>query len=240
MDHRLERLFQTSPTLDPRYVRQVLGLAGEQAGRVDRITGGIHRDEVELLARVVAEHDPETSLEVGLGYGFSALTICVSGRRDMSERRHIVMDPHQSGYWHGRGLAHLEQAGVAAMVEFHEERSYRVLARLEAGGTKVDFAFVDGWHTFDYVFADFFLIDKILRPGGLVMFDDADWASIRPVLRFAVTNLGYGVHATLPETGPRASIDAELGLQGSCIALRKPDMPVERSIFHHVPFLEAP
>jgi len=39
-----------------------------------------------------------------------------------------------------------------------------------ARGVKIDFAFVDGWHTFDYTLIDFFYIDKILRSGGLVSF----------------------------------------------------------------------
>jgi predicted O-methyltransferase YrrM len=237
MDQRLEMLFALNPTLRPDYVRDILGLSGEQAAQVDKISGGIHRDEVELVARIVDELDPATSLEVGLGYGFSALAICSSGRRATSERRHIVMDPHQSSYWGGNGLENLAAANVRDMVEFHEDASYRVLPKLEAEGVEVDFAFIDGWHTFDFVFVDLFYVDKLLRPGGVVMFDDANWASIRPVIRFAVTNLGYAVHATLPEKGPRALLDRELGLEGSCIAVRKPLEPVNRPIFHHTPFL---
>lgn len=236
MHAELEALFQSCPTLEPGYVRDILGLDGAQAEKVDRITGGIHRDEVELLVSVVDGVDPATSVEVGLGYGFSALAIGLSGRRDRAGRRHIVMDPHQTSYWRGRGLAHLDAAGLSAMIEFHEAPSHRVLPLLEARGERVDFAFIDGWHTFDYVFTDFFFVDKLLRPGGVVMFDDADWPSVRPVLRFAITNLGYRVHATLPEKAQRSPIDEELGLEGSCIAIRKPRTETARAIFHHVSF----
>ena len=44
-----------------------------------------------------------------------------------------------------------------------EAFSYQCLSRLTEEHVKIDFAFVDGQHTFDYVFVDFFLIDKNLE-----------------------------------------------------------------------------
>jgi predicted O-methyltransferase YrrM len=237
LDSRLEALYASCPTLRQDYVREVLGLSGDQAEKVDRITGGIHRDEADLVARITDDVDPKVSIEVGLGYGFSALTICASGHRPKSERRHIIFDPHQTSYWAGRGLQHLIDAGFGSIVELHEEPSYRGLTRLEIEGVRADLAFVDGWHTFDYVLVDFFLIDKMLRPQGVVMFDDADWPSVRPVVRFAVSNLGYEVVGTLPEKRPRESIDIDLGIEGSCIALKKPVAERKREIFYHQPFM---
>src|SRR5262249_18426833 len=34
--------------------------------------------------------------------------------------------------------------------------------------------------------------------GGLVAFDDADWPSVRRVVRYVATNLAYAVHAAMP------------------------------------------
>lgn len=236
MHPTVEALYDHCPKLRGEYIREVLRLSGEQAERVAQITGGIHREEAELLARVVDEIDPTVSLEVGLGYGFSALTICTSGSVPSPERRHIVIDPHQSTYWAGIGLRHLRSAGLDNIVELREELSYRALPALEREGTRIDLAFIDGWHTFDFAFVDFFFIDKMLREGGVVLFDDADWRSIRPILRYAVTNLPYEVLATLPEKGERQPIDASLGLEGSCIALRKVAETQPREIFFHRDF----
>jgi len=42
----------------------------------------------------------------------------------------------------------------------------------EAQGERIDFAFIDGAHTFDHVLVDFFYIDRMLNVGGIVAFDD--------------------------------------------------------------------
>jgi predicted O-methyltransferase YrrM len=231
-----EHLYDQSPRLTPEYISEILNIKDDRVDFLGTITGGVDRAEARLIARTVSELDPTLSLEVGLGYGFSAITICASGRRPRTERRHIVIDPHQASHWRNGGLKHIEEAGFTDMIELRADYSYRALPRLEQEGLSVDFAFIDGWHTFDFVFVDFFFIDKMLREGGVVMFDDADWPSIRPVLRYIVSNLPYSVVATLPETRPREAIDIELGLEGSCIGLRKEKTLAPREVFFHRPF----
>ncbi len=235
MDPWVEKLYRSCPPLRAEYIRDVLKLDGEKAALVAKINGGIHKDEAQLLARLVAEIDPVVSLEVGLGYGFSAMTICAASARS-PERRHIVIDPHQSRYWNNGGMQNLSEAGFGEMVELREDFSFRVLPALERDGRSVDLAFIDGWHTFDHAFVDFFFVDRLLRENGLVIFDDADWPSIRLVIRYAVSNLSYTVAATLPEKKPRDAFDIEHGIEGSCIALRKPAGSPEREIFFHAPF----
>jgi hypothetical protein len=170
----------------------------------------------------------------------------------MGARQHIIIDPYQvgadyegpdSGY-EGIGLLNLQRAGLSDFVRFHGELSYRCLQRLEAEGVKLDFAFIDGMHTFDYVLTDFFYIDKMLRVGGVVVFDDLTYASIRKVVRFLVTNLPYSAIGPAPEPiGRRRSLirkisprgrlaerflkpehsrsDIELGIPKNFVALRK-------------------
>lgn len=232
----LEALYRNCPPLPSAYVAEVLGLSGKTAEKVTRIHGGIHADEAGLLGRLTAEVAPESTLEIGLGHGFSAMAICLAAGQQVPAHRHTVIDPHQFSYWRGRGMAHLATAGLADRVTLHEDVSCQVLPRLETEGFRCELAFIDGWHTFDFVFVDFFFVDRLLRPGGLVIFDDANWPSIRPVLRYAVTNLGYLVHATLPEKTEQTEIDRQLGLEGSCIALKKPVRSPHREVFFHVPF----
>lgn len=116
-----------------------------------------------------------------------------------------MIDPFQSTHWQNGGLQNLQQAGYIDRINFYEDFSYRVLPRLEAQGARVDFASTDDRHVFDYVLVDFFHIDKMLSPGGVILFDDADWPAIRRVLRFIITNLPYQVYKN-PSTKLRKAI----------------------------------
>jgi predicted O-methyltransferase YrrM len=164
-------------------------------------------DEAEFLANVVRELKPVTTLEVGLAMGCSALAIC-DATVGTPSAHHIVMDPRQNArpLWGGIGLHNLARAGFGARVEFHELPSFQVLAGLALEKRRIQFAFIDGFHTFDYALVDFFLIDKLLEPGGAVAFDDADWPSVRRVVRYVATNLAYTVHAAMPPRRERWSV----------------------------------
>jgi hypothetical protein len=109
-------------------------------------------------------------------------------------KRHILIAPDQSG-WHGIALHNLRKAGFGALIDFREQESQIALPQLVAEGTKIDFAFIDGWHTFDHALADFFYIDRLLRVGDIVAFDDAIQSAVHEVCRFIATNRAYRVCA---------------------------------------------
>src|SRR4029453_17659081 len=83
----------------------------------------------ELRDWVVRERAART-IEVGLGYGISALFTCegllANGDADA---RHVVIDPHQDARFANCGLQFLDDASVADMVEFHPGESQVVLPR---------------------------------------------------------------------------------------------------------------
>lgn len=198
------------------------GATATPSGSTIPLQGNVSADEVALLLDVLGELQPAATLEVGLAYGVSALAICSA--LNAPGARHIVIDPEQNAkpLWDGIGLFNLRRAGFERLISFYELPSYRVLPVLEAEGLRVDFAFIDGWHTFDAVLLDFLYIDKMLPVGGLVVFDDADWPSIRRVLRFIVTNLPYHVHKTLPpvaaqKSGQRRVYEGGLRVAGAAL-----------------------
>ncbi|MDP1794553.1 MAG: class I SAM-dependent methyltransferase, partial [Acidimicrobiales bacterium] len=150
--------------------------------------------------------------------------------------------------WRGIGLANLGRAGYGDLVEHLDNPSHLALPNLIRDGVEVDFAFIDGWHTFDYVLIDFFLVDLLLAEGGVVAFDDAKDPAIRRALRYILSNRHYEVieeQRVKPTTRPaklraidavsarsrriaglvsvEASVrQADLGLPNDrCIALRK-------------------
>jgi predicted O-methyltransferase YrrM len=221
------------------------------------VHSAISTSEGQFLQNLVREADPTVSLEVGLAYGISALFIC-DALSVRNGTQHIAIDPTQNGAidptqhytsrgdsWGGIGMANLQRAGYGNIVRLIEKPSYRALAELEADGQRIDFAFIDGWHTFDFVLLDFFFIDRMLNVGGVIAFDDASWQAIRKVCRFVKTNLAYSVLGVDGSDSPlslkrrltehllrrsplrkllRRDVimpDSSIGIAGSCIAFRK-------------------
>jgi predicted O-methyltransferase YrrM len=171
-------------------------------GRSYPIHSGITLQTGRFLQDIIASMQLKATLEIGLAYGISTLFIC-DAVKDLRTERHIVIDPNQNhpgnwgDCWHGIGLEVIHRAGFDHLVEFIEGTSYSVLPRLEEAGTRVDFAFVDGWHTFDYCITDFLLIDRILNVGGILVLNDSHWPGIRKACRYILTNRSYSVYRCL-------------------------------------------
>jgi predicted O-methyltransferase YrrM len=73
----------------------------------------------------------------------------------------------------------LRDLGLADIVTVvHEPRSYtwRLMKLIEEGrGESFDFSYIDGGHFWDVTGFGFFLVEKLLRSGGWILFDDLDW-----------------------------------------------------------------
>ena len=142
MNSMLERILQSGRTL-----------TADGTGEID-VHSAVSRLEGVFLQSIVRNLDPTKSLEIGLAYGVSALFICEALRvRDGTE--HFMIDPQQHGpSWQGIGLANVLRAGYGHFTRLIEEPSYRALPELERSGQHIDFAFIDGWHTFDFGLVD--------------------------------------------------------------------------------------
>lgn len=189
-----------------------------------------------------AEHATR-SLEVGMAWGLSTLFILEAlAENGAGPGAHVVIDPFQTSRWHGAARRSVRAAGAAAMLEFHEERSELLLPRLVAANRQFDFAFIDGNHRFDGAFVDLVFVDRLLKPGGVVVFDDVWFDPIYLVCRFAETNLGYTMVAAHPPRGPSrrpASSVRRLDSGRQMSAYRKPAQDAERGLFHFVPFFDG-
>ncbi len=170
----------------------------DRNGQVIDVRAEVSKELGEFLQGIIAEHKPKQSLEVGLAYGVSAMFIC-DALASVGTERHIVIDSHQmTPVWNdGAGLDNLRKAGFESLIEFHGEESQRALPKLAERGQRIDFAFIDGAHTFDHVLIDFFYIDKMLNVGGIIAFDDVGFQCIEKVCRFILKNRNYRVHSRL-------------------------------------------
>ncbi len=143
----------------------------------------IEQLEGELLEAWISSYSSKNILEIGLAYGISALFICdaIQGRTNIT---YDIIDVAQSSDWHGCGINHLAQVGFRDRYTLHEELSETCLPRLMAEGRIFDFAFIDGFHTFDHALMDFFYINRMLAVGGIVVFDDIHLPSIQKLIAY--------------------------------------------------------
>ena len=151
----------------------------------------ISLDEGAAIQRLIREIKPRVTLEVGCAYGVSTLFIC-DVLAEVGGERHIIIDPFQERGWNGLGLFNAKRAGFGELIEFYGEPSHSALPSLVKMQRRVDFALIDGWHTFDYVMVDFFYVDLLLKAGGIVMLDDTGaYPAIRKVARYIATHRRY-------------------------------------------------
>jgi predicted O-methyltransferase YrrM len=183
-------------------VRRVLDRLVREGTVVARSDGTVHRlfpvavgpAEGAAIRSWVIREAAACTIEVGLGFGISALFVCegllINGAPDA---RHVVIDPSPGGSYVRGGLQLLEEAGVGGLLEFHAGESQLVLPRLVGEGQGFDLAVVDGNHRFDAVFVDLAYLGRLLRPGGIVFVDDYHLPGIARAVSFFVANLGWSL-----------------------------------------------
>ncbi len=169
-----------------------------QSGYVQDVNGNKYKHTVTsilyetgtLLYNFIRTSRPIKTIEIGLGYGLSALVIC-QAHKDNGAGYHTAIDPFQEGHYKSIGLLNIERANLKTLFRFHKANSDKVLPMLCAQNKKFDFAFIDGSHFFDYTLVDFFYIDKLLSIGGHIVFDDIWMPGIRKVISFVLKNKPY-------------------------------------------------
>lgn len=150
-------------------------------GEYGEMRGHISRDLARALTAMVAREQPALCLEIGMAYGFSTLAI-LEGLGPQG--RLISIDPFQTEHYQRLGKSLVERSDRASRHRLIERPDYLALPELLAAGGQVDFAYIDGMHTFDYVALDAFYADKLLKIGGVLGFNDCGFRSIHKFLRF--------------------------------------------------------
>jgi predicted O-methyltransferase YrrM len=149
--------------------------------------------EGEALREWVLREGATQTIEIGLGYGISALHVCegfLLGNADPTAR-HVAVDPYQATRFANCALQFLEEAGVAELVEHHAQESQIALPRFLSEGRSFHLAFVDGNHRFDGVFLDLVFLGQLVCAGGIVFVDDYQLPAVARAASFCLTNLGW-------------------------------------------------
>jgi predicted O-methyltransferase YrrM len=138
--------------------------------------------QCEFLQKIMEKVDASLCIEIGLAYGMSSLHICEYLARKNSPR-FISIDPYQSD-WNDIGLFNLKKCGFDRFTEFHRDFSHNVLPKLLVSGLRIDFAYVDTCKIFDVVLLDAVYLTRLLKVGGMLVFDDCDRPGIKRMARY--------------------------------------------------------
>lgn len=154
-------------------------------GTATPLRASVSLAEASLLYELVRKTQPTCSLEIGLGQGISTLAI-LGAIKDNGFGHHHVIDPYEASF-DDAGLAAIERAGLTPYMTFYRTHAEYVIPPL----SEIDVAFVDASHLFDLSLADFVLIDKKLRRGGIIGFHDLWMPSYCQLLDYVLSNRAY-------------------------------------------------
>jgi len=176
----------------------------------------------DILRDVLVADGARVVIEIGLAYGSSALAIGEALLSSAAGKQvsHVIIDPFQATAYDDVGWEALIAAGLESQTTFIGDASSVALARLADDGFTADAAFVDGSHRFHEVFVDLYFLRKLVRPGGLIILDDATWPSVAIALRYFDLNLGW----------------QPVSIAGRLTARRLPPEPVEPAFTDFKPF----
>ena len=149
-------------------------------------------NNLRAIRHLMLQHEPEATLEIGMGLGGSCLAFAAT-HRDLGRPptgQHIAVDPFESTVWDNAGRVLLERDGLCGYVQVREERSHAVLPRLLVEARRFGLVLVDGSHLFEDAFVDFYYAAHLLPVSGILAFDDSREPGVRKVLRFISANMG--------------------------------------------------
>ena len=113
---------------------------------------------------------PNVLVETGTNIGSTAIIIAqaiIDSGRDATLHT-IELDPQI----HAAARRRFELAGVGKVIRPYLGDSLTMLKEIVATVDQIDIAFLDGNHFHDHVIAEFELVVDLMRPDGLVLFDN--------------------------------------------------------------------
>jgi predicted O-methyltransferase YrrM len=167
------------------------GVSVSPSGVQASVHSNLTVDTAEALYHAVLTNRPSIVIEIGMAFGVASLAILSALHRVGGCGRLISVDPNQSTDWKACGVAAVERAGFKERHTLIEDFDYAALPRLLGSGQRANFAFIDGWHTFDYTLLDFWYLDKMLEVGGIVAFDDCRFPAVHKTIRFVESHRKY-------------------------------------------------
>jgi len=131
----------------------------------------------QRMQQLIKRNHLRDCLELGFYHGVSSAYI--AGALDVVDGTLTTIDREDARALRPNIMETLSRLGLGGRVRVHFERSsytWHLMAMLEEErAPRFDLCYFDGGHTWDATGFAFFLVDRLLRPGGWVIFDDLDF-----------------------------------------------------------------
>lgn len=171
----------------PSAVSQIVSRAREFSVEelIDPVVDGFHgllrpiqnKNELRSLLRVATERKPRFLLEIGTAKGGTLFLLSKAAQQDAT----IISCDLPGGFYGGgypRWKAILFRKLIPPPMKLHlirgnshEQKSYETVRKI-LDGNLIDFALIDGDHSYAGVKQDFLLYRNLVRPGGSIAFHD--------------------------------------------------------------------
>lgn len=159
-------------------------------GNIIPIRGMSTINNLQIIRELIIDSCPKKTLEIGLAFGGSALTILSTLQEIHSKKDflHTAIDPYQSTAWKNSAITVITQEQLDKNFRFFEDYSSMVLPRLISKHEKFGLVYIDGSHLFEDVFVDFYFVVHLLEMNGFLIFDDCQNNHVRKVVQFIKKN----------------------------------------------------
>jgi predicted O-methyltransferase YrrM len=133
--------------------------------------------KAQVMQDFIHKHSISNILELGFFHGVSTCYMAAA-LEEVDQGSIVSIDLHSAQKRQPNIEELLEKCGYLDTVEFYYEPAsynWRLMKLIEAQEKTFDLCYLDGGHDWYNTGLAFFLVDKLLRPGGWIIFDDLDW-----------------------------------------------------------------
>ena len=150
------------------------------------------KSQGELIYKLILDNKIENIVELGVAHGvgscYMAAALHEGGKGSLTaidNRKAIDRDPNVTELAKRCGLSDYVNP-IFAHTSYNWELMKLIEQQTKDGVCEpiFDMCYLDGAHTFEVDGFAFFLVDKLMKPGGFILFDDLNWTHLSsPSLR---------------------------------------------------------
>lgn len=145
-------------------------------------------NKAQTMGDFILKNNLSRILELGFYHGVSTCYMAAI-LEEMGKGSIVTIDLHSAKQRQPNIEQLLEKCGYQDIVDYYYEPvsyNWRLMKLIESQEITFDFCYLDGGHDWYNTGLAFFLVDKLLQPGGWIIFDDLDWTMEHIEAKWAV------------------------------------------------------